>query len=67
MSVAGPVTKEVEVKEDAHITDMFDMTVPAVAPRLGLQVIEEMITVSEAMYPTCSFQNSYFQEPVDEH
>lgn len=62
---AEPATKKVDVKKQGEELQVVDMMEPPPASEFGSQVIEAMKNVREALYPTCSFHNTDFQELVE--
>lgn len=56
-----------ELKEIDKLSDMVDVTELAALSEHGLQVVEEMGKVLEAVYPARSLHNIDFRELVDVH
>lgn len=67
MHVAGPVIKDVEVKEEDEVMEVVDLTEQQASPGLGFQLDEAMRNVWKAMHPVCLLQNADFRELVKEH
>lgn len=65
MGMAGPVTKELEAKEEDQITAVDAVIEPAASTELRLQVVEEMRKRLDAMHFICLLHNVYFQKPVN--
>lgn len=66
INAAGPVTEEVEVKENVQIIVVLDMTESAGSPELASRVIKGKRKMREAMHSICSPHDVDFRKPVEE-